>query len=107
MMKLTQRCLFDAFEGARLRDIGMRQAATSRKQELARARDVAEQIAMSNKNRECNADQVQAVMLANKIYLGNAAGSIFKQHDKWEFVRHIKSSRISNRRAIIKVWRLK
>jgi len=105
--------LFDAAEGRRLKEEGMAAAAAAKMTDLQLAQkvavDVAEYRAGMGSPPTCCADDVFRILIANYGIntIGPAAGSIFKG-ERWEWTgRVIESSRTSNRRRLIRVWRLK
>lgn len=105
----NQPDLFDAVAAARLRDAGMDLAAENKKPLLVYAREGAREIALSRASREVTADDVQAYLVAKgfkESALENAAGSVFKQKGVWEYVRSIKSTRVTAHARRISVWRL-
>jgi hypothetical protein len=100
---------FDPKEGRARKKAGMEKAAQHRNKLLEHAREVAERIALSNDSRTCTADDVQRVLIKQGIkpkQFGNAAGSLFK-NGKWEFIRWIKSQRVSNHSRLIAVWKFR
>ena len=108
---MTQTNIFDFVEAKRLKDEGMAQAASNRKELLKEARTYAIHYALNfSGDRTCTADDVAWMMeTMHKKYsdLGNAAGSIFKSND-WAFTgRYKKSTKVSAHARDIKVWKLK
>lgn len=83
-------------------------AATARRQLFALACSIAERLA-SQHGTVC-ADDVQARLAElghTSRALGNAAGMMFADRDKWEFVSYTKSARAGSHGNLIRVWRLK
>ena len=98
--------LFDLTRGEKLKREGMNKAADSRERQLAYARHVAEQIALSREDRTCDADLVQKVLIPDNIALGNSAGSLFR-NKKWKWTgKFKKSERPMNHARLIRVWKL-
>lgn len=94
-----------ARESQQLADEGIAQAASSRGRLLKIARDVAKELSLYHG--ETNSDQVAATLELRGVdstELGNAAGAIFRGKG-WEFVRYIKSVRLSRHANKIGVWK--
>jgi hypothetical protein len=101
-----QKCIFDAQMGRMAKEEGMNLAAENKRYALIFARDIAEEIALKSPTRECTTDDVQKIIIAKGINLGNAAGSLFKE-SKWKFTgRFVESHRVSNHGRLLHVWRL-
>ena len=102
---------FDGEEGERRRCDGMGVAAVSRKLVLGLARQACVEAALARANRTATADDAQKWLIDkgySSDYLGNAAGSLFKEKDTWEFTgRTLPSRRVSNHAHQNRVWRLK
>lgn len=100
---------FDSLAGQHAKEQGMRQAAEHRSRTLTLARTLARTIAERNPNGEVSADDVMQA-LALKGYtssdLGNAAGSLFT-NGEWVAVGYRKSTRVTNHRRQVRVWKLK
>ena len=93
-------------EAQRLKERGMRLAADNKKSHLETTRELAKNMATIAADNTITSDEVQAVLIDRGIYLGNAAGSIFKTAD-WECVGFTPSKRTSSHGRIIRKWRLK
>ena len=102
---------FDGEEGERRRGDGMDAAAVSRKHVLRLARQACVEAALARANRTATADDAQKWLIDqgySSDYLGNAAGSLFKDKNSWEFTgRWLPSQRVSNHSHQNRVWRLK
>lgn len=87
-----------------LKDRGMAIAAAARPNALELARTVAREVARENGG-ECHMDMVRNAM-PDDVYLGPAAGSVFKCQG-WVFTgRRVRSDREENHARELKVWRL-
>lgn len=100
--------LFDYQRGEEAKQSGMNAAADAKPDLLALARSFGREIAMSRESRECNADDIQA-LLAERGYgirsLGNAAGALFRGKE-WEFTgKWIESARVHSHRNRLRIWR--
>lgn len=85
----------------------MNLAADHRSYILEFAKGTAITIARSRTSKLCTIDDVQAVLIQNKMDLGMAAGSVFKGDD-WEYTgQTIKTKRASSHARDVKVWKLK
>lgn len=106
----TRKTTFDAPRGEALKEAGMNVAVANRATIFAMACAIAQNIARTNAARECSADDVmkELIKLGHKpAELGPATGSIFRAKC-WEFTgKIIKSTRVSNHSATIRVWRLR
>jgi hypothetical protein len=102
---------FDAEEGRRRREDGMGVAAASRKIVLALARDACVKAALAREDRTATADDAQEWLIGqgySSDYLGNAAGSLFRDQQTWEFTgARAASRRVSNHRHENRIWRLR
>src|ERR1700687_4211801 len=79
---------FDGEEGERRRSDGMGAAAVARKHVLRLARQACVEAALARANRTATADDAQRWLINqghSSDYLGNAAGSLFKDKNSWEF----------------------
>ena len=94
--------LFDWQRAQRLKEQGMESSALINSANLINAQMTAILIAKKN-NGYCNADMVQKELMKDGIYLGNAAGSIFRGKN-WKCTGWIKSQRITNHCRFIRVW---
>ncbi len=103
--------IFDSEEGEHRRSEGMDIAAVSRKHMLRLARHACVEAALARADRTATADDAQKWLIEKGYssgYLGNAAGSLFKEKDTWEFTgRTLPSRRVSNHAHQNRVWRLK
>ena len=103
--------IFDSEEGEHRRSEGMDIAAVSRKHVLGLARHACVVAASTRVDRTATADDAQKWLIDQGYssgYLGNAAGSLFKEKDTWEFTgRTLPSRRVSNHAHQNRVWRLK
>jgi hypothetical protein len=102
---------FDGDEGERRRSDGMGAAAVSRKHVLRLARHACVEAASARSDRTATADDAQKWLIDqgySSNYLGNAAGSLFRDKDTWEFTgQWLPSQRVSNHGHKNRVWRLK
>jgi len=102
---------FNAEEGTRRREDGMGAAATSRKVVLDLARDACVAAALAREDRTATADDAQKWLIDqgySSDYLGNAAGSLFRDRLTWEFTgAWAASQRASNHGHKNRVWRLR
>jgi hypothetical protein len=90
------------------RDRGMAEAAEAKRETLELAREMAENYAREKGT--VSADNVQLMLQLVGIpasYLGNAAGSIFKDRKVWECVGTKASTRAGRHGSLIRVWRLR
>jgi hypothetical protein len=103
--------IFDSEEGEYRRSEGVDIAAVSRKHVLCLARQASVKAALARSDRTATADDAQKWLIDrgySSDYLGNAAGSLFKDRDTWEFTgRWVPSQRVSNHGHQNRVWRLK
>jgi hypothetical protein len=103
--------IFDGEEGERRRSEGMDIAAVSRKHVLRLARQACVEAALARADRTATADDAQKWLIDqgySSDYLGNAAGSLFRDKDTWEFTgRRVRSQRVSNHGHQNRIWRLK
>ncbi len=99
--------VFDRQESARRKERGMAVAADHASTLLAKAREIAVEIA--RKKGEVTSDDV-SIELGRRGWpdcLGPAAGSIFKTKD-WAFTgKFVNSTRITNHSRLLRVWKLK
>ena len=102
---------FDSEEGEHRRREGMDIAAVSRKHVLRLSQQACVKAALARADRTATADDAQMWLIDQGYssgYLGNAAGSLFKDKDTWEFTgRWVPSQRVSNHGHQNRVWRLK
>jgi hypothetical protein len=102
---------FNAEEGTRRREAGMDAAAASRKIVLGLARDACVAAALARADRTATADNAQEWLISQGYspeYLGNAAGSLFRDQLTWEFTgTWAASHRVSNHGHKNRVWRLR
>ena len=102
---------FNSEEGEHRRSEGMDIAAVSRKHVLGLARHACVEAALARAARTATADDAQKWLIDqgySSDYLGNAAGSLFKDKDTWEFTGGwLPSQRVSNHGHQNRVWRLK
>lgn len=97
--------LFDLARSKAAKETGMNLAAASNKHALAKAREIAKNLAMTG-NGTCNMDEVNVVLSGLGIPSGNWAGSVFKE-DCWVFTgMRVKSHKVSSHAREVKVWRL-
>ena len=111
MLARKDAATFDAEEGTRRREAGMDAAAAARKIVLGLARDACVAAALARTDRTATADDAQEWLVGQGYlsdYLGNAAGSLFRDKDTWEFTgRRAASRRVSNHRHENRIWRLR
>lgn len=94
-------------DGEARKKAGMSLAAGANARNLARAREIAVQIASRHSLRECEAESVGKMLQDEGIAPGPWMGSLFKG-GCWEFTgQRIKSSLVTNHARELKVWRLK
>lgn len=100
---------FDLAQGERLKEEGLALAQTEREELIDAARFAAAHIA-ANKG-TVTIDEVHQYLLLHGYdpsLLGNAAGSIFRDREVFEFTGEWrKSARISNHARCNRVWRLR
>lgn len=105
----TQAALgFDPAAGEKAKEKGMRVSAEARKELLTKVRIGLTQLWEAD-NKGVTADDAQAWLIHHGYpasALGNAAGSLFKGSE-WECVGRKNSTRVSNHRREIRVWRLR
>jgi len=97
--------LFDLAQSKIAKETGMNLAASNNKERLAKAREIAKNIAITGDG-TCNMDEVNVVLSGLGIPSGNWAGSVFKE-DCWVFTgSRVKSHKVSSHAREVKVWRL-
>jgi hypothetical protein len=103
--------IFNSDEGERRRSDGMDKAAVSRKHLLRLTQHACVEAALARADRTATADDAQKWLIDqgySSDYLGNAAGSLFRDKDTWEFDgQWLPSQRVSNHGHKNRVWRLK
>lgn len=95
-----------AKEANAAKETGIALAVAHRAEILAKAREVARDLARHAEYQETNADEVAAQLELQGIdstELGNAAGAIFRGKD-WTFVGYKKSVRVSRHANKIGIW---
>lgn len=111
-MSLTSICnaafhtkeTWDALEGQRRKERGMKAAAEANESPLEAAREFARRFALDHG--EVTADDVGSFLEANKIKTGPWMGSLFKCPG-WVFTgKWIPSKRPSNHGRMLRVWRI-
>lgn len=99
---------FDAMAGRAAANAGIEQAKKNRGVPYGIACRLAEEIA--RKDGEVHMDAVIKLASARGMDLsdlGPAAGGVFRDKKKWEFVRWTHSERESNHASDLRVWRLR
>lgn len=98
---------FSSADGQAAKENGMLQAARNRQQLLEAAQATAK--SLSRRYGIISMDCVQEALIQagrHPSELGNAAGSLFKGDD-WQCVGWGPSTRVSNHRRYIRLWRLR
>ncbi len=108
MINAEIEAIFDAYEAEQLKRVGMARAAAAQPDELQLAREIAEDLARKN-NGLCDAGMVGKVLKSDFDIdtLGPAAGSIFREKDKWRCTGEwVKTTKVSSHSRVVRVWRL-
>ena len=93
-------------QGELLKRAGIAVAAAGRESALARAREIAEELARGSLDYTVTSDDIQDCLSREGIRLGNAAGSIFERR-KWVCIGYRRSARPSRHSSVIRVWKLR
>lgn len=93
-------------QGELLKRAGLAGATAGRESALARAREIAEELARGSLDYTVTSDDIQDCLNHEGIRLGNAAGSIFERK-KWVCIDYRRSARPSRHASVIRVWKLR